>query len=661
MATAFGAKRPKIKRGVEDIARMTPEERRDMYADIERAYLRQVLDIQETVATGKRFQADAAAAERRRALPLPFAGGGPSGGWAEGAGAGLPIRVDQGGAGVPVAGVPQYADRPSLATAGKEDRLLGPMINERLGQTGGSLYTLPFSGDPTTRPGLPTGHGRFNAPALPQSGVDVESGAISSGGAPPSGEPDRGGFDPKMMAMILASVSDAVKENLTLQGARGAKGQSAERLLQMEETAAKNTREDMRFKFEVSKWQTEEPGRQVKLFTDFANLAVTVAKMTAAESPEKQKVAQAGLEQLAKQGGMPTSWIPDYQAQGLAAMESIASLTRHIDPSYLQLMIPQASSLLREGKFQETMQKAANLGMRREIAERFPQAMAFLDSLPAYKGQDKPEGVVIDFLAGPDTAIRDYLAGVTAPKDEHQARQKRWAGLGVAIPETAGEIKTAVEKQKAMLPVELEKAEALEALKRKWTGTAALTPEQVGALRDDYTKASTAFVTVRDAWARMQNSAGRGTAAADLSMIYSYIKLLDPGSVVREGELALAGQTSGVPDRILNLYNKLTEGQTTLTATQRANFLEEGRGLFKEQLLSQLDTERDFRSIATKRGTDPDEAVPPSIIGRFRDADKKAVVKPERLSRTSETYKAARAKGFTDAQIEKQFNIKLTD
>jgi hypothetical protein len=47
-----------------------------------------------------------------------------------------------------------------------------------------------------------------------------------------------------------------------------------------------------------------------------------------------------------------------------------------------------------------------------------------------------------------------------------------------------------------------------------------------------------------------------GTAQADLGIVFSYMKLLDPASSVREGEQATAKNSPGVPERIRNLYNR---------------------------------------------------------------------------------------------------------
>lgn len=62
------------------------------------------------------------------------------------------------------------------------------------------------------------------------------------------------------------------------------------------------------------------------------------------------------------------------------------------------------------------------------------------------------------------------------------------------------------------------------------------------------------------------------TAAGDVSMIFGYMKMLDPTSVVREGEQATAANATSVPGQIRNLYNRVITGER-LNDDQRADFL----------------------------------------------------------------------------------------
>ena len=79
------------------------------------------------------------------------------------------------------------------------------------------------------------------------------------------------------------------------------------------------------------------------------------------------------------------------------------------------------------------------------------------------------------------------------------------------------------------------------------------------------------FNLITSAYGRIITSAKEPTAAGDLALIFNYMKMLDPGSTVREGEFANAQNAGGVDTRARSLYNNIREG-TRLTAGQRDDF-----------------------------------------------------------------------------------------
>lgn len=81
-----------------------------------------------------------------------------------------------------------------------------------------------------------------------------------------------------------------------------------------------------------------------------------------------------------------------------------------------------------------------------------------------------------------------------------------------------------------------------------------------------------AFAVVKPMYETVKNTAELKTAAGDLSLIFAYMKILDPNSTVREGEFANAQNAGGVDDKIRNLYNKVMKG-TRLSDRQRKDFV----------------------------------------------------------------------------------------
>ena len=66
----------------------------------------------------------------------------------------------------------------------------------------------------------------------------------------------------------------------------------------------------------------------------------------------------------------------------------------------------------------------------------------------------------------------------------------------------------------------------------------------------------------------------------DLSVIFSFMKMLDPGSVVREGEFANAANSQGWSDRARALYNRIARGER-LSAPARVEFERSARALIR--------------------------------------------------------------------------------
>ncbi len=115
------------------------------------------------------------------------------------------------------------------------------------------------------------------------------------------------------------------------------------------------------------------------------------------------------------------------------------------------------------------------------------------------------------------------------------------------------------------------------------------------------------YQEVRNGYRRIQ--ASKDDAAGDISLIFGYMKMLDPGSVVREGEFATAQNAGGVPERIANLYNKALDG-TRLTTGQRAMFKGQAGAIFKQAESEYKTRENQYRGLATSYKMDPSRIIP---------------------------------------------------
>lgn len=98
-------------------------------------------------------------------------------------------------------------------------------------------------------------------------------------------------------------------------------------------------------------------------------------------------------------------------------------------------------------------------------------------------------------------------------------------------------------------------------------------------LRNDFTKETSAFREIRQARDNVKNSLGQNTAGGDLSAATAIMKMLDPGSVVRESELGMAMNATGAIDRMGNYAQLLANGQR-LNPTQRKEMLSLAASIF---------------------------------------------------------------------------------
>jgi hypothetical protein len=106
-------------------------------------------------------------------------------------------------------------------------------------------------------------------------------------------------------------------------------------------------------------------------------------------------------------------------------------------------------------------------------------------------------------------------------------------------------------------------------------------PELETKFRKEYNDQTKPYQEVKSAYGRVLSS--EDSAVGDLSLIFGYMKMLDPGSVVREGEFATAQNAAGVPERIMNIYNKVATGQR-LSPSQRESFKGQAKGLYSSAL-----------------------------------------------------------------------------
>lgn len=134
--------------------------------------------------------------------------------------------------------------------------------------------------------------------------------------------------------------------------------------------------------------------------------------------------------------------------------------------------------------------------------------------------------------------------------------------------------------------------------------------ERERQIRQEYTQRTADYRAVLAAYDRL--AAAQPTAAGDLSLIFNYMKMLDPGSTVREGEFANAQNATGIEGRIINLYNNVIRGER-LSTEQRQEFMSQAQGLAVAAQQSELRAREALMPTVTEYGLEPSRVFSPVV------------------------------------------------
>jgi hypothetical protein len=127
-------------------------------------------------------------------------------------------------------------------------------------------------------------------------------------------------------------------------------------------------------------------------------------------------------------------------------------------------------------------------------------------------------------------------------------------------------------------------------------------------LRATFTTEMKPFTDLAQAFRKVEAAALNPSAAGDISLVYGYMKILDPGSTVMQGEQATAANAGGVSDRVRAMYNKALTGET-LADNVRQDFYAQSRNLIESQRPLQQDISERYGLIATQNKLDPNQIV----------------------------------------------------
>jgi hypothetical protein len=172
-------------------------------------------------------------------------------------------------------------------------------------------------------------------------------------------------------------------------------------------------------------------------------------------------------------------------------------------------------------------------------------------------------------------------------------------------------------------------------------GPSGLSGDQVRAEREfsrDWRGVYNNFSEIRDSFQRIQTVSARRDAAGDLALVVAFTKMLDPGSVAREGEVALTQSAASALAQAQNFLPRLQQGNTLLPPQVRNQLVEAARAMYANYESAYHNLANDYGGTADQYGFDrsrvmmgyrPREAPPPTADGASPAADVEMVWDPQ--------------------------------
>ena len=124
------------------------------------------------------------------------------------------------------------------------------------------------------------------------------------------------------------------------------------------------------------------------------------------------------------------------------------------------------------------------------------------------------------------------------------------------------------------------------------------------------------YANRRGALGIIEASASNPNAAGDMSLIFAYMRMLDPGSVVRTSEFELAAAAGSLPQRVQAQYESVKSGKA-LTNEQRESFVKRANTIYERATVDFSELYENYEGRARRLGLAPEDAL---VDYRFKSA-----------------------------------------
>ena len=132
--------------------------------------------------------------------------------------------------------------------------------------------------------------------------------------------------------------------------------------------------------------------------------------------------------------------------------------------------------------------------------------------------------------------------------------------------------------------------------------------KNANVLRDEYNALTKNYRTVQDAYNKIIGASKSGTGAGDMAMLYAFMKLNDPESVVRESEFAAAASTGSLGERMQGLVLRVLNGER-MPESVRAELTNEAKNMFGAQQKSYGVIKERYKGLSERANVNPEDVV----------------------------------------------------
>jgi len=129
----------------------------------------------------------------------------------------------------------------------------------------------------------------------------------------------------------------------------------------------------------------------------------------------------------------------------------------------------------------------------------------------------------------------------------------------------------------------------------------------INSIRNSYQQQVKQPIEIMTAYEKMRAAAEDPSPAGDIALLYAYMKILDPTSVVRESEFATGQNAGSLPQQLMNQYQRVVNGERL--SVNRADFLNQGAKLYISAKEEYTKSKIDYAGLAKRNGINTDDVL----------------------------------------------------